>query len=206
MYTQQQTPNALAFGIYDGCTDATGARISLDAFCKLRAPKYVQGWDKKRLPAITVGGVFTGRKAANLVQASGFVQVDIDSKDNGPHDWEAARLDLVRLFENTGQTAFVAVSASGAGVFALVFEPTLLATFEAQGVEAHNRAHAAFSRAVAEDVETFTGFRCDWSVTNRPNGLRFISADQRPEFVNWFGDQPAASIAELSNETTTQTL
>jgi hypothetical protein len=202
MYTQQQTPKALAFGIYEGVTDTIGGRVNLEAFCKLRARSYVEGWDKKRLPAITVGGVFTSRKASSLVQPSGFVQLDLDAKDNAVNDWATVREDIAAFYQQTGQTAFVSVSASGNGVFALVFEPTLFDTFSRQGVEAHNRAHANFGRAIAEDVETLRGYRCDWSVASRPNGLRFISADQRPAFVNWFGDKPAAPIIELVTEST----
>ena len=181
-------PKALTLGIYNGVTDTQGGRITLETFAQMRAPGFVEGEQKKRLPCVSVGGVYTGRKLGGLVMPSGLIQIDIDAKDNPEvTEWAERREHLAEALYVAGASAMVSVSASGAGVFALVFVPHLLQAFEEGGPSGYNEAHKQTTFEASQDVASWTGLRLDRSVINRPNGLRFTTADKSPCFVNWPG-------------------
>lgn len=70
---------------------------------------------KKQLPAVTISGVFEGRrKVENLTEKTGFICIDIDQKENeGVKDWDTLKKAI-------GKTAyFTAYSASGKGLFVI---------------------------------------------------------------------------------------
>lgn len=73
---------------------------------------------KCELPAITPSGIFTPtRKAENLIQHSGLIQFDIDSKGNpNIKDWQNLRDELTKIPEIT----YCSLSVSGFGVWGLV--------------------------------------------------------------------------------------
>lgn len=72
---------------------------------------------KKRLPAVTISGTFTHRKAEGLVRHSGYICLDFDGKGNsGITDWKAARNDIASIQE----VVFCSLSASGNGCFAVL--------------------------------------------------------------------------------------
>ena len=72
---------------------------------------------KAQLPAVTPSGLFkTKRAAANLVEHSGLIQLDIDGKDNEHLDMQEVKEILMEL----PIVAYCGFSVSGAGVFALV--------------------------------------------------------------------------------------
>ncbi len=72
---------------------------------------------KAQLPAITPSGIFKiKRAAANLVEHSGLIQLDIDSKENEGMDMEQLKEDLC----HQPNVCFCAWSVSGTGLFALV--------------------------------------------------------------------------------------
>lgn len=72
---------------------------------------------KATLPAITPSGVFTYRAAANLVKHSGFIQFDIDAKDNKRVSNYAHLKDELKKIPNV---AYCGVSVSGTGYWGLV--------------------------------------------------------------------------------------
>ena len=188
MFYNQPT-EAATFGLYNGVTDTKGGRVTFDTFCKMRAPQFAGPVAKKALPAISVGGVFIGRKLSGLVQPSGFVQIDIDAKDNPGTNWEAARADVAQLLRQMDAAGLVSVSASGAGVYALAFCPELLQSFDRSGADEYLKRHRAATAAIVEDIHNWLGYNCDRAMINRPNGLRFVSADRDPillESVNEF--------------------
>lgn len=72
---------------------------------------------KATLPAITPSGVFTYRKADSLVKHSGFIQFDIDAKDN-PHVSNYANLKAE--LKKVPNIAYCGLSVSGTGYWGLV--------------------------------------------------------------------------------------
>ena len=173
-----QPAEAATFGIYNGVQDTKGGRVTFETFCKMRAEGFAGPAAKKALPAITVGGVFIGRKLSGLVQPSGIVQIDIDAKDNPGTNWEAARADVAQLLRQMGAEGLVSISASGCGVYALAYCPELMDTYNQYGADAYLRGHRAMSAAIVEDVHNWLCYNCDRAMINRPNGLRFVSADR----------------------------
>jgi hypothetical protein len=72
---------------------------------------------KATLPAITPSGVFTYRAATNLVRHSGFIQFDIDAKDN-PH--VSNYTNLKAELKKVPNIAYCGLSVSGTGYWGLV--------------------------------------------------------------------------------------
>ncbi len=72
---------------------------------------------KKKLPVVTISGIFKVRKVEALIKHSGLLCLDVDSSHN-PHinDWSAFR----NWIGNMKDVVFAALSASGKGVFAVV--------------------------------------------------------------------------------------
>ncbi len=72
---------------------------------------------KATLPAVTISGTFSRRKNEALIQHSGFICLDFDSKGNeGINDWPAFRNSLSDI-ENV---YFAALSVSGKGLFLII--------------------------------------------------------------------------------------
>ena len=135
-------------------------------------------WEKKQLPAIMPHGLFATRRQDTFTRHSGLVQIDIDAKDNPGTNWEAARADVAKLLRQMGAEGLVSISASGCGVYALVYCPELMDTYNQHGADAYLRGHRSMSAAIVEDVHNWLGYNCDRAMINRPNGLRFVSADR----------------------------
>lgn len=75
------------------------------------------GYLKSLLPAITVSGRFSRRRAADLIQHSKYICIDIDAADN-PHilDFSLEREKLSHI----DYVAYCSLSASGKGVFCII--------------------------------------------------------------------------------------
>ncbi|GHU70656.1 hypothetical protein FACS189413_11280 [Bacteroidia bacterium] len=72
---------------------------------------------KKKLPAVTMSGIFSQRDAEHLISHTGLISIDIDGKDN-PHiqDIEDLKLKLSEL----PYILYAGLSASGKGVFCVI--------------------------------------------------------------------------------------
>lgn len=124
------------------------------------------GWsaspaNKKQADALMPHGHFVGRRAAGLQTHSGYVQIDIDAKDNV--------LDPRELRDLIGEDAhcgFVQLSYSLRGVWAL---------FRVAGISAAN--HAACADHVVAYVEDRYNVVCDAKVSRNLASLRFRSMD-----------------------------
>jgi len=72
---------------------------------------------KSTLPAITPSGIFSYRAEENLIQHSGFMQFDIDFKDNSHvENYD----DLKSQLCNSSNVAYCGLSASGKGFYGLI--------------------------------------------------------------------------------------
>lgn len=73
---------------------------------------------KKQLPGFTPSGLFAERKAKGLIQHSGYVCIDIDSKDNQHiNDWQRFIHDFGHKYPFI---AYAGLSVSGRGAFLIV--------------------------------------------------------------------------------------
>jgi hypothetical protein len=162
--------------LYRGVTDTIGEPCTVADFINRRALDYEAGDMKRRLPCITVGGRFNRRKLVALLEPSGVIQLDIDLKDNPfVTDWR----EVVETLAITGGIeVFSAVSASGKGAFALYYLPNLLEVYRTEGAAAYLDAHRWQTHEMAQTLYYESGLIADSSCINRPNGLRFITADQ----------------------------
>ena len=117
--------------IYKNVTDTEGAKANLFKVLttdrwrhlsdKVRAEKDKKKRDKlkQQLPAFTTSGIFkdSERTEEGLIKHSGYMCIDIDGDDNPSiGDWQAIVFELGKL----PQIAFVGLSVSGNGVFALI--------------------------------------------------------------------------------------
>ena len=72
--------------------------------------------EKLKLPAITPSGIFDKRCISGLVQPSGLICIDIDSKDNPTHNMEELKSELGKL-----PYIFICMlSVSGKGLFCII--------------------------------------------------------------------------------------
>lgn len=92
---------------------------------------------KKKLPAVTLSGTFSERKAAGLQQYSGLLQIDIDDIKNADHTRNALGLDphIIAAF----------VSPSGKGVKAIMLVPAK--------PDQHKRAFEAAEKYIGETYD-----------------------------------------------------
>lgn len=164
--------------IYNGVRDTKGRAITLGEFMNRRAYDYLEGDEKRALPCITYGGRFKGRKAAHLMAASGVIQLDWDAKDNPFTDLEAMK----RYIAMDHPESYVAISASGRGIYGLFFYPELVDMFDKYGAGAYLRQHTAHTKALARHYWEELGLVADTSMLARPSGLRFVSADPAPVY------------------------
>ena len=126
---------------------------------------------KKKLPAATISGTFTKRAAGNIVTYNGLVCLDFDAKEN-PGIPAAEMKNRLAGFD---EVAYAAISAGGAGVFAIIptnnTDPTTHATVvDLLGAVIHSTVGLTYDRA-CKDVSR----------------LRFLSYD--PDA--WWNPQPA---------------
>lgn len=176
-YSIQNAP----VSIYAGVRDVRGVQTTVGEFMRRRAYDYLDGDEKRALPCITVGGQFHRRKLGELIAPSGVIQLDFDAKDNEGANWDMMKLTLSQA---DGLETYTAISASGNGVFALFFDPMLLRIHQQSGDAAYLKAHRNYTQTLARHFYDECGYVADGSCINRPNGLRFISADDAPLHTN----------------------
>jgi len=116
--------------IYRNAMDTEGSVTLLTSFLNSQKHKDRVGYirslptkkerdaEKVKLPLATISGVFQPtRSAINLAQHSGFICIDIDSKDNK----HFSDIEQVRpILESRPEIAYLAHSVSGTGYFALI--------------------------------------------------------------------------------------
>jgi len=117
---------------------------------------------KAKLPALMPAGEFSARRDDALLRSSGFMQFDIDAKDNPGRDLDAVKWMLAEM----EQVAYVVLSVSGVGLWGLV-RISHPQDFHSQGrrLLLHLRHH---TRAIYDEP-----------VTLRKSGLRLFSYDER---------------------------
>jgi len=149
---------------------------------------------KRELPAFLPHGVFRQRGRFGLVQLSGWVQIDVDAKQNEhvpAHLWA----ELAAYFAHEGSPVTLAqISASGAGFFGLVRVDVarIKKNTPAQIIAYPSIAGAALDYA-DEQLKTFAWlhelapFKIDTTPSNSLPGLRFpgvgkiyLNPDVRP--------------------------
>ena len=125
---------------------------------------------KAQLPCVTISGTFSKRAKVDLIQHSGFIALDFDSKENQTiTDWCALR-DTVGGFENV---LFSALSVSGRGIFAII--PLAYPNRHTSQFEAIMRDFAAIGLIVdkvCSDVSRLRGISYDaeavWNPEAKP--------------------------------------
>ena len=81
------------------------------------ADKAERDKQKAKLPAITPSGVFEGRSDIGLLRHSGFIQIDIDYKDNlHLGNFDQLKQELIKI----KNVAYCGLSASGKGYWCLI--------------------------------------------------------------------------------------
>lgn len=86
-------------------------------FIRKTTSKSDRAFLKSDLPAITPSGVFSKRNASSLVKHSGFICIDVDAGDNPSiNNFKQLRDELTKI----SNIAYVSISVSGNGVFALI--------------------------------------------------------------------------------------
>lgn len=117
---------------------------------------------KAQLPVMMPAGEFSARRDDALLRPSGFMQFDIDAKDNPGRDLDESKWILAEM----EQVAYVGKSVSGEGLWGLVriSNPSV---FRDQG------------RRLLLHLKHHTGVVFDEPVTLRKSGLRLFSYDER---------------------------
>ncbi|NJN24747.1 MAG: hypothetical protein HC819_01510 [Cyclobacteriaceae bacterium] len=128
---------------------------------------------KSTLPAITPSGEFKTRKASNLIQHSGFLQFDIDFKDNK----NITNYDeLKSLISRFNEVAYCGLSVSGNGYWGLVL---------ISNPDKHKDHFKALSKAfekfdividqACSDVSRLRGYSCDIEAYFNHNATPFTA-------------------------------
>ncbi len=136
---------------------------------------------KKSLPAGIISGVaLNGISENNIVERNSVVAIDIDAKDNPAlHDWQAVKKELAK----SPYVAYVGLSVSGLGVFALI--PIKDATKHKEHFNAivSDFSNTTFSVIQNQDTEPtiLHGLRLDQSPSNIAS-KRFLSYDPQPYY------------------------
>ena len=123
-------------------------------------------WQKKKADALMPHGEFFGRRTSMFARHSGYIQVDIDAKDNPDMNAEQLR----DLLGEDSHCAFSQLSYSLQGVWALFAVGTIDAM-----------THAAAASHVVAYVEDRFNVKCDTKVSRNLASLRFRSSD--PDFT-----------------------
>ena len=116
------------------------------------------------LPCVTPSGLFHGRGAANLVEHSGLLCVDIDGHDNS----EETMLKVQSILSSLPYVAYASHSISGDGFFALV------------PIE-HPELHKAHFLALEKEFKEAYGIVIDKSCKD-VSRLRYASYDEHPYY------------------------
>lgn len=117
---------------------------------------------KAQIPAILPVGEFSARRDDALLRPSGFMQFDIDAKDNPRRDLDDVKWQLAEMEE----VAYVGKSVSGIGIWGLV-RISCPSEFSRQ------------ARRLLRHLNHHTQVRFDEPVTMRKSGLRLLSFDER---------------------------
>ncbi|MTU30694.1 BT4734/BF3469 family protein [Parabacteroides merdae] len=121
---------------------------------------------KSSLPAITVSGVFSKRRADCLLRPSNLICIDIDGKDNPSiSDMEVLKASLAKL----SYVMYCGLSASGNGLFCII-------PYDDFG------KHKLYFNALQQEFKDM-GIIIDSSCSDICR-LRFYSYDEHP-YVNW---------------------
>lgn len=120
---------------------------------------------KSQLPCFTPSGLFTGKKACDLVEHSGFISLDLDEKDN--RDCADFR-ELKRLIKECPNVTYCGLSVRGKGYVCLV--PI-----------ADPKKHRDYFRALCADFAA-CGLKVDSSGAD-VSRKRFVSYDPEP-YIN----------------------
>ena len=122
---------------------------------------------KSQLPQATICGVFSGsRKAANMVEHSGLICVDIDAKENpGFDDFEHLKENVLSQIE---EVAYAAHSVGGKGYYVII-------------KLAYPGRHLQQFRALKKDFAKY-GITIDGACSD-VSRLRCLSHDEEP-FIN----------------------
>ena len=119
---------------------------------------------KRGLPCFTPSGTFSGRKATDMTEHSGFISIDLDAKDNTAPDFDR----LKELLSRCPNVAYCAHSAGGKGYFCLV--PI-----------ANPAKHREYFRALCHDF-TLCGLTVDRSGVDECR-KRYVTYDPAP-YIN----------------------
>lgn len=117
---------------------------------------------KAQIPAILPAGEFFARRDDALLRPSGFMQFDIDAKDNPGRDLD----DVKWLLAEMEEVAYVGKSVSGIGIWGLV-RISRPSDFSRQ------------ARRLLRHLNHHTQVCFDEPVTMRKSGLRLLSYDER---------------------------
>lgn len=159
--------------VYRDKTDTIGAVVTVGQFlCSTRHKaeiehlRSVDDADERRrlkgfLPAATISGVFSKRGEAGLLNHSGLICIDLDSKDNPGMDAEQTKQRLSEFEE----IAYIGLSVGGKGLFCVV--PI-----------AYPDKHKAHYRALEEDFKGL-GLVTD-SACKDVCRMRVVSYDPNP--------------------------
>lgn len=134
---------------------------------------------KKKLSGITPSGTFTKRCASGLIEHSGLIQFDVDSKDN-PVNMDELKFKI----QHIPYVAYLSYSTSGNGLWGLI--PIQ-----------YPRRHKSHFRAIQQAFRN-TGVRIDPAPSNVAS-FRFISYDPDPYF-----NHNALLFPYLTEESTTK--
>ena len=136
---------------------------------------------KSSLPAITVSGVFSKRRADCLLRPSNLICIDIDGKDNPSiSDMEVLKASLAKL----SYVMYCGLSASGNGLFCII-------PYDDFG------KHKLYFNALQQEFKEM-GIIIDSSCSDICR-LRFYSYDKHP-YVNWNAEVYTHTL-EKSNTT-----
>lgn len=119
-------------------------------------------WMKRELPVILPAGEFSRRSDDAMLRPSGFMQFDIDAKDNKHRDLDEVKWRLAEC----KQVAYVGYSLSGEGLWGLV------------RIECPHDFHRQGKRLL-QHLKHHTRAVYDEPVTLRKSGLRVLSYDDR---------------------------
>ena len=134
---------------------------------------------KRSLPAGIVSAVVVGGTSEqNVVERNGIVCIDIDAKDNPAiTDWQAFKNEIAK----SRFIAYVGLSISGLGVFALipVADPEHHSEHYAAIVQDFKKTTFTFMQAGDTEATTITGVNLDESPKNIAS-KRYVSYDPQP--------------------------
>lgn len=163
--------------VYRDKTDTIGAVVTLGQFLfstrhvpEIEHLRSVEDADERKrlkglLPAATISGIFSKRGEAGLLNHSGLICIDLDSKDNPGMDAEQTKQQLAEFQE----IVYIGLSVGGKGLFCVV--PI-----------AYPDKHKAHYRALEDDFRAL-GLITDSSCKDVCR-MRVVSYDPNP-YINY---------------------